>query len=586
MNVVIVGGGISGVSAAKVLLKSGHKATILEQTDAPGGLMERIANCRVGFKTFFAEIQNAPGLEVITGSRIVDVDKLYEKSLVTLEDGRLIEADAVIIAAGLSPYEPKERTGRRILASLDYDRLIDQRNESLPEDLRRVAFILCVGSRCAEYPLCSTVCCSYTLREIKWTFQRGITPHITVFYNDLRFFGQEFYMEKLYREMGVSFIRANSRYLEEDADGVTMRYFNGGRLSEERFDYVVLAGGLRPNPTLADLSLLFGFSLDERGFVREAGSLRTDANGIYASGGSLEPMSIKDAILTGYGAATRCLKELDDRKHVPEITVYKERAPDLKIDRKATSYLFYLGTEDTLLKMFYEFFSEQFILKALELRKKGKDVLFVTRNLVVPSYSELLYEQARRAGVLFIHLEEDERIDLHKNEAVIAGPKGEAVFSAERVVTMEQYRDRMQQREFLMQYRSEPQLRWSPTKWDRQRYHAGFIRFPRADRWEEREVLGALGECLIEKDEERILPDVDEERCSGCGSCSDACPSDAIEMQAKEKQVSVFGPLGSTVAPVAAVKKELCTGCGLCASTCPSDVIGFKEASIPECDLV
>ena len=55
-------------------------------------------------------------------------------------------------------------------------------------------------------------------------------------------------MEKLYRDMGVSFIRANSRYLEEDADGVTMRYFNGGRLSEERFDYVVLAAGLRPNP--------------------------------------------------------------------------------------------------------------------------------------------------------------------------------------------------------------------------------------------------------------------------------------------------------------------------------------------------
>ena len=50
-------------------------------------------------------------------------------------------------------------------------------------------------------------------------------------------------------------------------------------------------------------------------------------------------------------------------------------------------------------------------------------------------------------------------------------------------------------------------------------YHAGFIRFPRAVRWEEREAQGALGEFLIEKDEERVLPDVDEERCSGCGSC-------------------------------------------------------------------
>ena len=61
MNVLIVGGGISGISAAKVLLKSGHRATILEQTDAPGGLMAKIANCRVGFKTFFAEITECPG---------------------------------------------------------------------------------------------------------------------------------------------------------------------------------------------------------------------------------------------------------------------------------------------------------------------------------------------------------------------------------------------------------------------------------------------------------------------------------------------------------------------------------------------
>jgi heterodisulfide reductase subunit A-like polyferredoxin len=579
MNVIVVGGGISGVSAAKVLLKSGHRVTILEQAGAPGGLMEKIANCRVGFKTFFAEIEKARGLEVITGGRIVDVDRLYEKSLVTLEDGRLIEADAVIIAAGLSPYEPKERTGRRIFASLDYDRLIDQRNESLPDDLRRVAFILCVGSRCLEYPLCSAVCCSYTMREIKWTFQRGITPQLTVFYNDLRFSGQEFYMEKLYRDLGVSFIRANSRYLEEDDEGVTVRYFNGGRLSEERFDYVALATGLRPGATLAELSQLFGFSLNEWGFVRETEPLKTDGKGVYASGGSLEPMSIKDAILTGYGAAIQCMKDIDYGKHVPAIEVYKEAAPAITTGPNADSYLFYLGTEDTLLKIFYEFFSDQFIREALELRKEGKDVLFVTRNLVVPSYSEMLYEQARRAGVIFIHLEEDERIDLRGDGAVIAGPKGEATLAADRVVTLDERADGMRQREFLIQYRSEPQLRWSPTKWDRARYHAGFIRFPRASRWEGREVLGALGECLIEKDEERVLPDIDEERCSGCGSCSNACPADAIEMEAKEKQVSIFGPLGFSLVPVASVKKELCVGCGLCASTCPSDVIGFKETS-------
>ncbi len=41
------------------------------------------------------------------------------------------------------------------------------------------------------------------------------------------------------------------------------------QLKEERFNYVVLAIGLRPNPQLTELSKLFGFSLNEYGFVKE-----------------------------------------------------------------------------------------------------------------------------------------------------------------------------------------------------------------------------------------------------------------------------------------------------------------------------
>ncbi len=579
MNILVVGGGISGISAAKVALKEGHSVTILEQSPDPGGLMARIANCRVGFKTFFDEVREAPGLTVRPDISVQQAERSGDVFRVHLLDGTDALFDRVIIASGLSPYDPAEYKGRRVITSLEYDALIDQRNAELPPSMNRVAFVLCVGSRSKEYPLCSSVCCSYTIREIKWTLQRG-KPQITVFYNDLRLFGQEFFMEKAFRDMGVRFVRSNSRSFEEDEEGVTVRYFSGGRSREERFDHVVLAIGLRPNPTLRSLSHAFGFSLNPYGFIAETEALKTDVPGIYACGGALEPMTIKDAILTGYGAAMRAVREnhpgarpLSDRR------IYEEPSPPFPSpDAAAPSYLFYLGSEDAANRMLSEFISHSFITLARELTGKGKQVTVVTRNMVMPSYGELFYEEARRDGVLFLHLEEDQTISFQDGKAIISGAGPNTEIDAAVVVPLDDYARALGGKDFLIQYRSEPQLRWSPTKWERQRFNIGFIRYPRSERWRDREFFGALGEITVDEEGDRTLPEVNEDRCSGCGSCRNACPHDAIEILVREKPLSLFGPHTTAAIPIAHVKEDACVSCGLCAATCPSDVIVFPEA--------
>ena len=494
MKILVIGGGISGISAAKVALGEKHDVTILESTPEPGGLMARIANCRVGFKTFFDEIRDNERLTVIRDAKITKVDKADKTFSVTLEDGQLLTADRVIIATGLTPYDPAEYKGKRVLTSLEYDAVIDQRQGELPADFNKIGFFLCVGSRSKDYPLCSSVCCSYTLREVKWTLQRA-KPEIAVFYNDLRFFGQEFYMEKAYRDSGVRFIRANSRYFEEDEEGVTVRYYVGGQLKEERFNYVVLAIGLRPNPQLAELSKLFGFSLNQYGFVNEKAPLQTDVEGVYVSGGALEPMNIKDSILTGFGAGLLAVKgpEILTRAEKQDERLYREEEPEFALsDGNLTTYLFYLGTENAGHGIFYEYVSSKFIEIARDLRKAGKAVYVVTRNMVTPSYGELTYEEARREGIVFVHLEEDETVTFDADHVRIAREGRELIFNADKIIRFDDYADTFKDREFLSLYRSEPQLRWSPTKWGRKKYHAGFIRHPRDKRWERRELLGAL----------------------------------------------------------------------------------------------
>jgi len=62
---------------------------------------------------------------------------------------------------------------------------------------------------------------------------------------------------------------------------------------------------------------------------------------------------------------------------------------------------------------------------------------------------------------------------------------------------------------------------------------------------------------------------VDEEICSGCGTCEALCPYGAIAVDRERK--------------VAAVNEALCKGCGTCAAACPSGAAqqrGFERNQI------
>ena len=57
-------------------------------------------------------------------------------------------------------------------------------------------------------------------------------------------------------------------------------------------------------------------------------------------------------------------------------------------------------------------------------------------------------------------------------------------------------------------------------------------------------------------------PIIDEEECSGCSSCVDACPNSVLE-------------LADDIAK--AVSEDNCDGCGTCAEECPMECIQIEE---------
>jgi len=53
---------------------------------------------------------------------------------------------------------------------------------------------------------------------------------------------------------------------------------------------------------------------------------------------------------------------------------------------------------------------------------------------------------------------------------------------------------------------------------------------------------------------------VDAEKCTGCGTCVDECPSEAIEMKDE----------------IAVVDEDACADCGVCVDVCPAEAITME----------
>ncbi len=54
---------------------------------------------------------------------------------------------------------------------------------------------------------------------------------------------------------------------------------------------------------------------------------------------------------------------------------------------------------------------------------------------------------------------------------------------------------------------------------------------------------------------------IELEKCTGCESCVDACPSEAIQMETEKAKIIV----------------DNCVDCGVCVDECPAEAISMDE---------
>ena len=219
-----------------------------------------------------------------------------------------------------------------VVTSMDYERLMCATGPYQGEILRtsdmkhphKIAWISCVGSRQVlegGNSYCSSVCCTYSQKQVILTKDHDSEADCTIFHNDIRSYGKDFerFRERTENLPGVRFIRSYVSIVKEDpvTKNVTIRYSTpDDGVKEEEFDMVVLSVGLNPPVEAKSLAAKFDIELNSHGFHNAAPSnpLETNKPGVFVSGAFQGPTDIPESVFTASGAGSQCGELLDYRR--------------------------------------------------------------------------------------------------------------------------------------------------------------------------------------------------------------------------------------------------------------------------------
>ena len=195
----------------------------------------------------------------------------------------------------------------------------------------RIAYIMCTGSRdqTVGNPLCSKICCMYSIKQNQLIMGALPLADITVYYIDMRAVGKgydEFYHQA--RDMGANFVKGRVGRIEEKDNGDLILHYEdmeNGVIAQAEHDLVVLAVGVQPNADAVRLFAEGELALDDYSYVSEPeedlNPGRTNMPGVFVAGAASGARDIPDSILHAGAAVAQAAAYLDriDSPHLAEV---------------------------------------------------------------------------------------------------------------------------------------------------------------------------------------------------------------------------------------------------------------------------
>lgn len=328
-SALVIGGGISGLTAALCLAHQGFKVHVVEKEPELGGLLRKVHklypsmdDASTVLKRAIKAVKSHKDVEVLTSTVIKNMKGFIGNFDITVQKGkekpRTIQVGTIIVASGATNFEPTGMFGygesENIITQLQLEELLKTEKLKKPE---KVVMIQCVGARQETgRTYCSRVCCMTALKNSMLIKELYPDTDIYILYRELQTYGKEYEeWHRMAQDKGVMFVK----YVLERPPEVTLT--TNGKLAVKVYHallgeemtiesgLVVLSTPLIQHENGKALSQLLKVPLGSDGFFLEAHvKLRPidfASDGIFVCGTAHSPKDVAESIAQAYGVASR-----------------------------------------------------------------------------------------------------------------------------------------------------------------------------------------------------------------------------------------------------------------------------------------
>lgn len=323
---LVIGAGVSGLSASLSLANQGYHVELLEKRERLGGLLGDVNRV---FPTnestadllgpLLEKVCSHKNIVVHLGAQIREVKGFvgnFQATFVKKGKRSEIQVGTIIVATGAEELKPRGsfEYGRfdNVMTQLEFE----QRFNENYRGLNRVVMVNCVGARIEERTYCGRFCCITGMKNAILIKEANPSAEVSILQRDIMACGKSF--EDYYRralELGIRFIRYNvdrpPEVMGQESRAEQVRVYHElmGREVTLEADLVVLTTPLVPNEDNGALSKMMRIPTGNEGFFLEAHQklrpVEFPSDGIFVAGCARYPTEIAECIAQGYAAAAK-----------------------------------------------------------------------------------------------------------------------------------------------------------------------------------------------------------------------------------------------------------------------------------------